>query len=62
MLQILTEQLKDYLEQKKEIDAKCLNLMKEGKEWKEVAKQGVMLISMIEVTLCEISKYEKSTI
>lgn len=57
MLELLKEQLKDYLEQKKAIEAQCIQLMKEGKEWKELAKKGAGLKMMIEATLLEIKRW-----
>jgi cell shape-determining protein MreC len=56
MLELLEEQLQDYLEQKKAIEAECIQLMKEGKEWKKLAKKGVGLKMMIEATLLEIKR------
>lgn len=60
MLELLKEQLQDYLEQKKAIEAECIQLMKEGKEWKEwkeLAKKGAGLKMMIEATLLEIKRW-----
>ena len=57
MIELLTEQLKDYLVQKKTIEAECIKLMKEGKEWKELAKKAAGLKMMIEVTLLEIKRW-----
>lgn len=57
MLELLEEQLQDYLEQKKAIEAECIQLMKEGKEWKELAKKGAGLKMMIEATLLEIKRW-----
>lgn len=57
MLELLKEQLKDYLKQMEENKAECIQLIKEGKEWKETAKKGAELITMIETTLIEIKKY-----
>ena len=56
MLELLEEQLQDYLEQKKAIEAECIQLMKEGKEWKKLAKKGSGLKMMIEATLLEIKR------
>jgi cell shape-determining protein MreC len=56
MLELLEEQLQDYLEQKKAIEAECIQLMKEGKEWKKLAKKGAGLKMMIEATLLEIKR------
>ena len=53
MKELLLEQLKDYLHQKKEIDANCIRLMKEGKEWKDEAQKGLELYHLIEVLLIE---------
>ena len=57
MLELLAEQLKDYLAQKKAIETECIQLMKEGKEWEELAKKGAELKMMIEVTLLEIKRW-----
>lgn len=57
MLELLKEQLQKYLEQKKAIDAECIQLMKEGKEWQDLAKKGAGLKMMIEVTLLEIKRW-----
>lgn len=57
MLELLKEQLKDYLEQKKAIETECIQLMKEGKEWKELAKKVSGLKKLIEATLHEIKRY-----
>lgn len=57
MLELLKEQLQDYLEQKKAIEAECIQLMKEGKEWKELAKKGAGLKMMIEAILLEIKRW-----
>ena len=57
MLELLKEQLKDYLEQKKVIEDECIQLMKEGKEWKELAKKAAGLKMMIEVTILEIKRW-----
>ena len=57
MLELLKEQLQDYSEQKKAIEAECIQLMKEGKEWKELAKEGAGLKMLIEATLLEIKRW-----
>ena len=57
MLELLKEQLQDYLKQMKENEAECIQLMKEGKEWQETAKKGAGLKMMIEATLLEIKRY-----
>ena len=57
MKELLMEQLQDYLKQKKEIDETCIKLMKEGKEWKKLAKKGAGLKLMIEHCLVEIKRY-----
>lgn len=57
MIEILKEQLQDYLKQLKENEAECIQLMKEGKEWQETAKKGAGLKMMVEYTLREIKKY-----
>ena len=57
MLELLKEQLQDYLKQMKENEAECIQLMKEGKEWQETAKKGAGLKMMIEATLLEIERY-----
>ena len=59
LVDLLKEQLKEYLEQKKAIDSECIQLMKDGKEWKELAKRGAGLTLMIETTLLEIKRYSK---
>jgi hypothetical protein len=59
MLDLLKEQLSEYLKQKKAIDEECIQLMKDGKEWKELAKRGAGLTLMIEATLLEIKRYSK---
>ena len=35
MLELLQEQLKEYWKRYKQNEAECIQLMKEGKEWKE---------------------------
>ena len=57
MLELLKEQLKDYLARLKENQAECIKLMKEGKEWQELTKKGVGLKLLIEATLLEIKRY-----
>lgn len=57
MLELLKEQLQDYLKQMKENEAECIQLMKKDKEWQETAKKGAGLKMMIEVTLLEIKRY-----
>ena len=57
MLELLKEQLQDYLKQMKENEAECIKLMKEGKEWQETAKKGAGLKMMTEATLLEIKRY-----
>lgn len=57
MLELLKEQLQDYLKQMKENEVECIQLMKEGEEWQEIAKKGAGLKIMIEVTLREIKRY-----
>ena len=57
MIELLKEQLQDYLKQFKENEAECIHLMKEGKEWQETAKKGDGLKMMIEATLLEIKRY-----
>lgn len=57
MLELLKEQLQDYLKQMKENESECIQLMKEGKEWQETAKKGAGLKMMIEHTLLEIKRY-----
>ena len=57
MLELLIEQLKVYLAQKKAIDTECIRLMKEGEEWKDLAKKGAELQMLIEVTLLEINRW-----
>lgn len=59
MLELLHEQLKDYLDQLKAIEDECIQLMKEGKEWKEAAKKGAGIKLMIETTILEIKRYSK---
>lgn len=57
MLELLKEQLQDYLKQLEENKDECIQLIKEGKEWKETAKKGAGLKMMIEATLIEIKRY-----
>lgn len=57
MLELLKLQLQDYLKQLKENKTECLQLMKEGKEWQEMAKKGAGLKIMVEATLLEIKRY-----
>ncbi len=57
MIELLKEQLKDYLAQFKAIEDECIQLMKEGKEWKDKAKKGAGIKLMIETTLLEIKRY-----
>jgi hypothetical protein len=59
MLELLHEQLKDYLAQSKAIEDECIQLMKEGKEWEETAKKGAGIKLMIETTILEIKRYSK---
>jgi hypothetical protein len=59
MIELLQEQLKDYLAQSKAIEDECIRLMKEGKEWKETAKRGAGLKLMIETTILEIKRHSK---
>jgi len=59
MLELLKEQLKEYWKQYKQNESECIQLMKEGKEWKETAQKGASLKLMIEVTLMEIKQYTK---
>jgi len=57
MIELLKEQLQDYLKQMKENESECIQLMKEGKEWQETAKKGAGLKMMTEATLLEIKRY-----
>jgi hypothetical protein len=57
IVDLLKEQLAEYMEQFKANQSECIQLMKEGKEWEEHARKGAGLKMMIEVTLLEIKKY-----
>ena len=57
MRELLIEQLKEYLSKFNANKEECIRLMKEGEEWREIAKKGAGLKLMIEVTLLEIKKY-----
>ena len=57
MIQLLQEQLKEYIEQKKEIENQCIELMRQNKEWKELARKAVGIQMLIDVTIVEIAKY-----
>jgi hypothetical protein len=57
IVDLLKEQLADYMEQFKINQSECIQLMKEGKEWQEHAKKGAGLKLMIECCLFEIKKY-----
>ncbi len=57
MKELLKEQLIDYQNQFNENKRQCLELMKKGEPWQELAKEGAGLKIMIETTILEISKY-----
>lgn len=57
MKELLKEQLIEYQLQFNQNQAECIALMKEGKEWQELAKKGAGLKQMIEVTILEIAKF-----
>ena len=57
MKELLKEQLIEYQNKFNVNQAECISLMKEGKDWKEKAKEGADLKMMIEATIIELSKY-----
>ena len=59
MKELLKEMLTEYITRLDKNKNDCYALMKEGKEWKEKAKEGAGLKLMIEATVIEIAKYEK---
>jgi|LakMenEpi08Jun12_1017391.scaffolds.fasta_scaffold14763_2 hypothetical protein len=57
MLELLKEQLQDYIAQKKQKEKEFIKLMREGKEWRHIARQAAGLNMMIVATIEEIKKY-----
>jgi hypothetical protein len=57
MKELLFEQLQDYINQFKDNQAECIELMMEKKEWMQNARRGAGLKLLIEATLIEIKKY-----
>lgn len=57
MLELLKEQLIEYKDKFDKNQADCIALMKEGKPWQELAKEGAGLKMMIEATILEMQRY-----
>jgi hypothetical protein len=57
MKEILHEQLKEYLAQKKQKEIEAMALMKEGKEWRHIAREAAGFHLMILATIEKLKKY-----
>ncbi len=57
MKELLLEQLKEYTEKLEHNRAACLDLMKRGKPWEELAKEGAGYQQLRDACILELKKY-----